>query len=65
MDANRAEAQRCVDIARQHLADGNADKAKKFLLKAQKLHHDVDVAGKLFPRFSIEFLLLLFVSFCC
>uniref|UniRef100_A0A914WFL8 DUF1977 domain-containing protein n=1 Tax=Plectus sambesii TaxID=2011161 RepID=A0A914WFL8_9BILA len=43
MDANRAEAQRCVDIARQHLAQGNADKAKKFLLKARKLHHEVDV----------------------
>ncbi|XP_030370146.1 dnaJ homolog subfamily B member 12 [Scaptodrosophila lebanonensis] len=38
MDSNKDEAQRCIDIAVQSLAEGKIEKAEKFLLKADKLY---------------------------
>lgn len=38
MEANKAEAERCIELAKQHLKDGNRQKALKFLEKAEKLH---------------------------
>lgn len=43
MEANRAEAQRCVDIARNALREKDSAKAVKFLHKATKLDPTVDV----------------------
>ncbi|EJW86385.1 DnaJ domain-containing protein [Wuchereria bancrofti] len=43
MEANRAEAQRCVDIARDALRGKDSAKAVKFLHKAAKLDPTMDV----------------------
>lgn len=43
MEANRAEAQRCVDIARDALRGKDSAKAVKFLQKAIKLDPTMDV----------------------
>lgn len=43
MEANRAEAQRCVDIARDALREKDSSKAFKFLHKAAKLDPTMDV----------------------
>lgn len=38
MEVNKDEALRCIDIAEQYIADGNPEKALKFLVKAEKLY---------------------------
>ncbi|KAH8358946.1 hypothetical protein KR093_003434 [Drosophila rubida] len=38
MDGNKDEAQRCIDLAVQALAERKIDKAEKFLLKAERLY---------------------------
>ncbi|XP_059620716.1 dnaJ homolog subfamily B member 14-like [Phlebotomus argentipes] len=38
MEGNRDEAKRCIDIACYSLKAGNLEKARKFLLKAEKLY---------------------------
>lgn len=38
MEVNKDEALRCIDIAEQCIADGNSEKAWKFLIKAEKLY---------------------------
>lgn len=38
VEANKAEAERCVDIALRYAREGNRDKALKFLNKAISLH---------------------------
>lgn len=43
MEANRTEAQRCVDIARDALRAKDNAKAIKFLSKATKLDPSMDV----------------------
>jgi hypothetical protein len=37
MDSNKDEAERCLDLGEQFLAQGRPDKAEKFLLKAERL----------------------------
>ncbi|GAB0098961.1 dnaJ homolog subfamily B member 12 [Sergentomyia squamirostris] len=41
MEGNRDEAKKCIDIAYESLKAGNLDRAKKFLLKAEKLYPSV------------------------
>uniref|UniRef100_A0A914ZH61 J domain-containing protein n=2 Tax=Parascaris TaxID=6254 RepID=A0A914ZH61_PARUN len=43
MEANRQEAERCMDIAREAIRDNNASKAIKFLHKAVKLDPSSDI----------------------
>ncbi|ALC47231.1 CG3061 [Drosophila busckii] len=38
MDGNKDEAQRCIDLAVQAIAEGKPEKAEKFLLKAERLY---------------------------
>ncbi|KAH8337630.1 hypothetical protein KR074_000877 [Drosophila pseudoananassae] len=38
MEGNKDEAQRCIDLAVQSLAEGKIEKAEKFLLKAERLY---------------------------
>ncbi|XP_059619095.1 dnaJ homolog subfamily B member 12 [Phlebotomus argentipes] len=42
MESNRDEALRCVDIARNALAEGKLDRAEKFLQKAERLYQTKD-----------------------
>ncbi|XP_022214648.1 dnaJ homolog subfamily B member 12 isoform X1 [Drosophila obscura] len=49
MEGNKDEAQRCIDLAVQSLAEGKIDKAEKFLLKAEKLY-PTENAKKLLAR---------------
>uniref|UniRef100_A0A0N5ADM8 J domain-containing protein n=1 Tax=Syphacia muris TaxID=451379 RepID=A0A0N5ADM8_9BILA len=44
MEANRLEAQRCVNIAREAIRNENSAKATKFLNKARKLDPSIDVS---------------------
>jgi len=37
MEGNKDECQRCIEIARRSIAEGNTDKARKFLEKAERL----------------------------
>lgn len=37
MDSNKDEADRCLELAEQFIAEGKCDKAEKFIQKAQKL----------------------------
>lgn len=37
MDSNKDECNRCIAIARRSIAEGNSDKARKFLEKAERL----------------------------
>ena len=37
MEGNKEECQRCIEIARRCIAEGNVDKARRFLEKAEKL----------------------------
>uniref|UniRef100_A0A6B2EBR9 Putative molecular chaperone dnaj superfamily n=1 Tax=Phlebotomus kandelakii TaxID=1109342 RepID=A0A6B2EBR9_9DIPT len=41
MEGNRDEARRCIDIAYNCMGRGNLEKARKFLLKAEKLYPSV------------------------
>lgn len=38
MEGNKDEAQRCIDLAVQAIAEHKIDRAEKFLLKAEKLY---------------------------
>lgn len=38
MDGNKEESLRCIDFATNYLKSGDRAKAKKFLLKAEKLY---------------------------
>jgi len=38
MEGNKDEAQRCIDLAVQAIAERKIDKAEKFLLKAERLY---------------------------
>lgn len=42
MEGNRDEANRCVEIARNALAEGKLERAEKFLLKAERLYETKD-----------------------
>lgn len=42
MEANRAEAEKCVEIAQKNLREGNREKAVKFLDKADRLCPNMD-----------------------
>uniref|UniRef100_A0A1L8DTS2 Putative dnaj-class molecular chaperone n=1 Tax=Nyssomyia neivai TaxID=330878 RepID=A0A1L8DTS2_9DIPT len=42
MESNKDEAIRCIDIARNALADGKLERAEKFLQKAEKLYETKD-----------------------
>lgn len=46
MEGNKDEALRCVEIARESLAEGNRDKASRFLLKAEKLYSTTEAKSK-------------------
>ena len=37
MESNKDECKRCIEIARRSIAEGNSDKARKFLEKAERL----------------------------
>jgi len=37
MEVNRDEANRCIEIARQYIAEKNKEGAEKFLYKAERL----------------------------
>lgn len=37
MEGNKDEADRCMEIAKKYIEEGNGDKAKKFLQKAERL----------------------------
>uniref|UniRef100_A0A1L8DU48 Putative dnaj molecular chaperone similarity domain protein n=1 Tax=Nyssomyia neivai TaxID=330878 RepID=A0A1L8DU48_9DIPT len=41
MEGNRDEAKRCIDIAYKYLRAGDLDRARKFLVKAEKLYPSV------------------------
>ncbi|KAH8383085.1 hypothetical protein KR009_006668 [Drosophila setifemur] len=49
MEGNKDEAQRCIDLAVQSLAEGKIEKAEKFLLKAERLY-PTDNAKKLLAQ---------------
>lgn len=38
MEANKGEAQKCIDLAEKYLMEGNSDKALKFFHKAESLY---------------------------
>ncbi|KAH9508474.1 DnaJ (Hsp40), sub B, member 12 [Bulinus truncatus] len=44
MDGNKDESERCINIAKGCIASGQTERAKKFLLKAQKLYPTNKVA---------------------
>lgn len=46
MEGNRDEADRCIEIAVQSLADGKYEKAEKFLNKAENLFPTEKAKGK-------------------
>ena len=46
MDANKDEAERCVEIAERFILDGKKDEAEKFLLKAERLFPTQKAKGK-------------------
>lgn len=46
MDGNKDEAVKCLGLARQFLAKGNRDVAKKYLLKSKKLYPLEEAEGK-------------------
>lgn len=37
MEGNKDEAERCIEIAKKYIDEGNSEKAKKFLQKAERL----------------------------
>jgi len=49
MGVNKDEAERCVEYAERFILDGEKDKAKKFLHKAERLFPTQKAKGK--PRF--------------
>lgn len=38
MEVNKDEAERCIELARKYILEGNTDKAEKFLHKAERLY---------------------------
>lgn len=46
MDGNKDESERCAQLARRLIAEGNPERALKYLLKAQKLFPSDSVRGK-------------------
>ena len=45
MEGNKDESERCISIAQRLIADGDKDKALKFLNKAEKLYPSVKAKG--------------------
>ena len=46
MEVNKEEAERCIEYAERFILDGKKDKAKQFLLKAEKLFPTQKAKGK-------------------
>lgn len=38
MEGNKDESERCIEIAKRFIAQGNVEKARKFLDKAERLY---------------------------
>ena len=53
MEGNRDEALRCLEIAKNALAQGDKNKAKKFIFKADKLFPTPQAKGKRKTLFSL------------
>lgn len=51
MEGNKDEAQRCIDLAVQALAEHKIDRAEKFLLKAEKLYPTDSAKRESRPRY--------------
>lgn len=45
-EANRGEANRCIEIGKRHLTEGHRDKALKFFQKAQRLCPSMQLDGR-------------------
>lgn len=50
MEVNKDEAERCIEIAEKCIADGDGEKAKKFLQKAERLFPTKQAQG----NFNLE-----------
>ena len=48
MEGNKDEADKCIHIALKCMKDGDVDRAKKFLHKAQRLFPTPKANGELF-----------------
>ena len=44
---NKDEAERCINIARRCISEGNTEKAEKFLKKSLALHESAAARGEL------------------
>lgn len=55
MDGNKDEADRCIEIAKNYINEGDGEKAKKFLQKAERLFPTDKAKGnvnsKYFPSY--------------
>ncbi len=47
MDGNKEESLRCIDLATNYMKLGDRAKAKRFLIKAEKLYPTQKAKGKL------------------
>lgn len=55
MDGNKDEADRCIEIAVKYIEEGNGEKAKKFLQKAERLFPTDKAKGKDNMIFLVHF----------
>ena len=50
MEGNKDESERCIEIGKRYIAQGNVEKAKKFLDKAERLYPSSIARGKTIQR---------------
>jgi hypothetical protein len=61
MDSNRDESERCIELAIICIRNNDNEKARKFLLKAERLFPSPEAKG--FYHYFNLFLLLIFLLF--